>query len=99
MALGRPNGQILEHKAALLRARFPDVALTEIQAMSMAQRAENVVDFADYRARRKGILPHAASDHVPYGPFMFAMPIMIPVVTWMPIWTSANVAGGESISK
>ena len=67
--------------------------------MSMAQRAENVVDFADYRARRKGVLPHAASDHVPYGPFMFAMPIMIPFVTWMPIWTSANVAGGESISE
>jgi hypothetical protein len=67
--------------------------------MSMGQRAENVVDFADYRARRKGMLSHAAADDAPYGAFMFAMPIMIPIVAWMPIWTSANVMRGESLSE
>jgi hypothetical protein len=67
--------------------------------MSTSQQAENVVDFAAYRARRHRRLSYAAVDDAPYGAFMFAMPIMIPIVAWMPVWTSANVARGEGLSE
>jgi hypothetical protein len=67
--------------------------------MSTSQQAENVVDFAAYRARRDRRLSCAAADHAPYGAFMFAMPVMIPIVAWMPVWASANVARGESLSE
>jgi hypothetical protein len=98
MALGRRNGQISGEQNGANRAPLGH-ELTEKQAMSMARRAENVVDFADYRARRKAMPPLAAPDYAPHSAFMFAMPVMIPIVTWVPFWTSANVAGGESICE
>jgi hypothetical protein len=69
--------------------------------MSTSQLAENVVDFAAYRARRDQRLPpHAAANDAPWGPvFMLAVPVMIPIFGWMPVWTSANVVRVEGLSE
>jgi len=67
--------------------------------MSASEQAENVVDFTAYRERRYRGPSYAAVDDARYIPFMFAMPIMIPVVAWMPIWTSASVARREGLSE
>jgi hypothetical protein len=67
--------------------------------MNKTRQAENVVDFAAYRARRDQKQPFAAVERTPYGAFMFAMPIMIPVIAWMPVWTSTNASRGESLSE
>jgi hypothetical protein len=67
--------------------------------MKNTQQAENVIDFAAYRARRDRTPPFVAVDEWPYGAFMFAMPIMILVIAWMPVWTSPNALRGESLSE
>jgi hypothetical protein len=67
--------------------------------MSTGKQAENIVDFAAYRAHRDGKPSFGAAREVPYSAFMFAMPIMIPIVAWMPVWTSASVAHDEGSSE
>ena len=67
--------------------------------MSASEQAENVVDFAAYRERRYKKPSYPAVDDAPYGPFMFAMPVMIPMIAWMPVWTSANIARREGLSE
>ena len=64
--------------------------------MSASERAENIVNFTDYRERRYRGPSYAAVDDA-RSSFMFVVPVMIPVVAWIPIWTSANVMRREGL--
>jgi hypothetical protein len=86
-------GGVSEHAAGL--SIRPSAAST----MNKTGQTENVIDFAAYRARRDQKPAFAAADGTPYGAFMFAMPIMIPVIAWMPVWASTNASCGESLSE
>jgi hypothetical protein len=60
------------------------------QTMSASQEAANVVDFAAYRARRNCGSPSGSAGDATQGVFMFAaLPIMIPMFAWIPVWGMA----------
>jgi hypothetical protein len=67
--------------------------------MSASQQAQNVVDLAAYRARRHRGLSHTVADDMRRGAFTFTMPIFIPIIVWMPVWTTAKVSHGEGLSE
>lgn len=66
--------------------------------MSAALNEANVVDFASYRQQRK---QEAAADRANAASLESAMlPVMIPVVTWIPIWQLAPfMRPGDSINE
>ena len=67
--------------------------------MSASEQAENIVNFTAYRECRYRGPSYPAVDDARYARFMFVMPVMIPVVAWIPIWTSANVMRREGLSE
>ena len=60
--------------------------------MSTNQQTKNVVDFATYRARQSQRLPSPDADYAGQGAFVFtALPVMIPMIAWVPVWGLANM--------
>jgi len=60
--------------------------------MSANQQTKNVVDFATYRARRSQRLSPPDPDYGSQGAYVFAaLPVMIPMIAWMPVWGLANM--------
>jgi len=65
----------------------------------MTQRAENIIDFAAYRTRRlqHSLLPAMVPSDLLQNRFVFAVPVLMPVViAWLPIWSIAALSTSAS---
>jgi hypothetical protein len=70
-----------------------DVSAGETMSAAGVQTA-NVIDFNSYRARRVRTTTAGHGSHTwPAGATFAFWPVMIPVVTWVPVWQAPPVTG------